>query len=533
MTRLQRFAVNGALLALSTVVMRTVGVAFNAYVSSSVGAESMGLYTLVFSVYGFLITFATSGIGLATMRLCAEAMGKGDPSLLLRSLRRCLLYAALFGSVAALGILLLAHPIGVGLLGDVRTVSSLRLFSLSLLPIALSAVFQGYFNAVSRSAKNALTGVFEQALRIGLTVLALALLLPRGIEYACIALVGGGCIAEVFSALFAFLQFRLDQRKRRPDLLTPAPKGLWRKLLSITLPVSFSTYVRSGLTTVEHILIPRCLAASGQNPDQALASYGAMHGMAIPILLYPAGILSSFTGLLLPEVAESLAKGEERRVRYIAERSITLAFLFAFLAAAVLYLLATPLGDMVYQNAEAGTYVMALVPLVPIMYLDTTVDNLLKGIGEQFYCMCVNVADAGLSVLLVLLLLPRFGAIGYVGVLILSELFNFTLSAVRLHKRIPFHLRPFRDVILPAAVAALGAGATAFLFRASPASVPFVILKALAGIAVIFALYLLTGVLSRERLSFFSKIFCENAPETRSKKGSKARNALDKKESIL
>jgi stage V sporulation protein B len=513
--------------------MRTVGVAFNAYVSSSVGAESMGLYTLVFSVYGFLITFATSGIGLGTMRLCAEAMGKGDPSLLLRSLRRCLLYAAVFGSVASLFILFLARPIGITLLGDVRTVSSLRLFSLSLLPIALSSVFQGYFNAVSRSAKNALTGVFEQALRIGLTVLLLALLLPRGIEYACIALVGGGCIAEVFSAFFAFLQFRFDQRKRRPDVLSPAPKGLWRKLLSITLPVSFSTYVRSGLTTVEHVLIPRCLGASGQNPDEALASYGAMHGMAIPILLYPAGILSSFTGLLLPEVAESLAKGETRRVRYVAERSITLAFLFSFIAAAVLYLLSGALGDMVYQNAEAGTYVMALVPLVPIMYLDTTVDNLLKGIGEQFYCMCVNVADAGLSVLLVLLLLPRFGAIGYVGVLILSELFNFTLSAIRLHKRIPFRLRPFRDVILPGAVAALGAGATAFLFRTAPMTVPLTVCKGVTGILLILVLYLLTGILGRERLSFFRKIFSEEPLTSRPKKGPKGRNSLDKRESIL
>ena len=54
--------------------MRTVSVAFNVYVSGKVGAEGMGLLTLVSSVYSFAVTFATSGINIAVVRLVSSAL---------------------------------------------------------------------------------------------------------------------------------------------------------------------------------------------------------------------------------------------------------------------------------------------------------------------------------------------------------------------------------------------------------------------------------------------------------------------------
>ena len=527
MTKLQRFIMNGFSLALATIFMRTVAVVFNAYVSASVGAEGMGLFSLVSSVYGFFITFATSGIGLATMRLVAEAMGRGDKRGEKHVLYHCLFYALLFGGIASLAIFFLAEPIGMHLLGDGRTVASLRLFAISLLPIAMSSVFAGFYNAKRRSGKNALTQVVEQIIRIFLTVSLLISLLPKGVEYACIALVAGGAIAELLSFVFMVFTYFLDQRRlsflytRKDGDNTDERNGqkrLFGKICSISLPVAFSTYVRSGLTTLEHVLIPRSLMQAGGDKEAALSSYGALHGMAIPILLYPASFLSSFTGLLLPEVAESLARGEKRRLRYIVERSLSFALIFAFLAAGALFLLSEDLGTLVYKNREAGFYIAALVPLVPVMYLDTTVDNILKGIGEQFYCMCVNVLDAGISVLLVLLLLPRFGALGYVGVLLIAEVFNFSLSAVRLYRRIPFALGLVHDIFKPGILVVIASVITRSVFSHFLPSGGLAVLKTVLYLAVSTSFFLLTGVLNKERRAFLRKAIPEKDRSIRQKK---------------
>ena len=86
---------------------------------------------------------------------------------------------------------------------------------------------------------------------------------------------------------------------------------------------------------------------------------------------------------------------------------------------------------------------------MPLMYLDTVTDSLLKGMGEQIYTMNVNIADAAVSVILVRLLVPKFGIFGYIAVLYFAEIFNFALSAARLMKRCRFEFKIFKWFILP------------------------------------------------------------------------------------
>ena len=94
---------------------------------------------------------------------------------------------------------------------------------------------------------------------------------------------------------------------------------------------------------------------------------------------------------------------------------------------------------------------------MPLMYLDTVTDSLLKGMGEQVYTMNVNIADASISVILVRLLVPRFGILGYVAVLYIAEIINFAFSAARLLKRCRFEFKIFKWFILPSALLILTA----------------------------------------------------------------------------
>ena len=157
MTDKKQFLKNGMLLAAVALLMRGVSMLFNAYIVRKVGAEGMGLMSLTMSVYAFAVTFATSGISLAVTRLVAAALGKEEGERARRVIRRAVLYAIAFGGVAALFLYFGADFIALRFLGDMRAAPSLRLLSVSLVPIALSAVYSGYFIAVRRVAHNAVT----------------------------------------------------------------------------------------------------------------------------------------------------------------------------------------------------------------------------------------------------------------------------------------------------------------------------------------------------------------------------------------
>ena len=72
------FIKNAAILTVSSLILRFVGIFFKVWLAAKITAEGIGLYQLVFSVYMFAATFATSGISTAVTRLIAEEICVGS-----------------------------------------------------------------------------------------------------------------------------------------------------------------------------------------------------------------------------------------------------------------------------------------------------------------------------------------------------------------------------------------------------------------------------------------------------------------------
>jgi len=436
MTRFGRFFVNGTILTVVSLLIRGIAVSFNVYVSNTIGAEGIGLYTLITTVYGFALTIATSGINLATTRLISEALGKnGDEnsSEIRCIVRRCIAYSLAFSITTAVVLYTFSELIGIHILRDIRTVTSLKILALTLPPIAVSSALSGYFTAVRRVYKNAGIQIFGQLIKIFATVGLFTVLFSFDTESACIALVVGGAVSEVLSFLVQWILYVYERRnscKEKCDEVYSA--GVKKKLLGIALPVAFSAYVRSALITIEHILIPIGLEKSGSDKTAALASYGTVHSMVFPLVLFPSAILSSFAGLLVPEVSESNAREDKERIDRIVSRVMRAALIFSIGVAGIVGCFANDLGAVIYPETDAGKYIRMIAPLIPVMYIDSSVDAILKGLGEQVYCMGVNILDSALSVVLVVILLPRYGILGYIITVYFTELINATLSITRL-----------------------------------------------------------------------------------------------------
>lgn len=516
----RRFAVNAAWMIAVSLFMRTAGVSFNVYLSRQAGGEVMGLHALLGGVYGLFLTLGCGGIHLGTTRLTAEtaAVSHGrresvedKKEKLRRCLELCLGCAAVCGCGAGLLLFTLSPWIGRVWLGDGRTVSSLRVMALSLPPIALVNALSGYFTAVRRVGRNALCSVAAQVARLILCTYLLSLWLPRGTEAACLSLVLGGALSELLNLCLSLAAFLRDRKKhpegpaeeedgdpsarkadeetsyrkqpserRRVSPALPGSGGMTRRLLRITVPVTLAACLRSGLVTLEHSLIPRGLKAGGASWAAALSSYGMIHSLVLPVVLFPSAFISSFSGLLVPEVAEAHARGDDERVRRFAGRVILPVLVFSFGAAGLLSCFAGEIGRVVCRSDQAVGYIRVLAPLVPVMYVDSSVDGILKGMGEQVYSMAVNVIDALTSVILVSVLIPRLGLQGYIITVYVTETLNTSLSLVRMLKITGLRLPLWRGVIAPLLCICGASGASRLLFAALPETVggiPGLVLK--------------------------------------------------------
>lgn len=424
------FVYNTVVLTVSNLVMRCIGMAFQVWLAGRIGSAGIGLFQLVMAVGGFAMTFAISGIRFGSTRLVSEELGRGSTRGAVAAVGRCVVYALVFGTTAAVFLFTRAEKIGFLWVGDARTVLSLRIMAFEMPFIALSSVLSGYFTACGRVTKPAVVHFLEQLICVSLTAVFL-FLVPRGdVERNCACVTLAGAISDCLSFLMMLGVFIHDVRTH--PRTGEKPSHLMPRLLGISLPLAVSAYTRSGLSTLQNMLIPTQLRVFGMTAAQALSVYGAVHGMAFTIISFPACILQVVAELLVPKLTELQVQGQTIRIRQTCTSLLTKTLLYTSAAAIVLFLAADWLSAYIYKTDDVGFYIRILVPLMPVMFADIIVDGCLKGLGEHVWCMGINILESAVSVVLVYTLLPRYGLPAFIFILYFDELFNFLLSISRL-----------------------------------------------------------------------------------------------------
>lgn len=494
----RRFIQNALLLALVTILLRGVGTGFSIYISNTIGAEGMGLYQLAASVYFLAITLATSGVTIAVTRLVSEQMALGSTRGARSAFRRCFAISLGFGTLAGVLLFFTAEPLGVHFLRDSRTVLSLRLFSAGLPFLSASSVIRGYFLGLSRPVMAVSGDIAEQLVTIAVTVPLLHFFLPSGLEWGCCALVLGSVLAELFSCLYAGMLYL----KSRPPLEGAACTGINRKIAAIALPIAAGNYIRSLLNTLENALIPAGLCRHGADNSGAMAQYGLLKGMAMPMLTFPSVILSAFASLLVPEVSSANAIGDRKKIDFITERCFQATLLFAIWIMAVFFCYSEGICGIFYQEKQVGTILRMLTPLIPLLYLDQIVDSILKGLNQQLAAMKYNTADAVLRVLIIYFLVPLWGIWGYLAMFYAGTIFNASMSIGRLISVSRVRFQAGRWLLRPLAAA----GAASLILRLLPAGLPIVWGIVLMSMAYLLLIFLLNCV-GKEDILWLQKVF--------------------------
>lgn len=508
-SRTRVFFLNAISLTATALIIRAVSVIFNVYISNAAGSEAVGLFSLLGSVYAFSITLATAGINLGTTRLVSEAIALKKESLAKKRAACALMLCTVTGVISSVLLFLLSDLLAKYALGDVRAVIPLKVLSITLTPIAICSCFSGYFTAVRRVKINSAFQLLSQAVRFFTTVFLLSNLAAKDCESACTVLVIGGAVSEFFSFAINFILYLFDRRKLRTSahpIHNEPTHNIIGDLISINLPVTISACIRSALSMIQHILIPRGLYRNGGSWSLALSSYGALHGMALPLLLFPSAFTSAFAGLLIPEISACCAQKDFKRLERTSYRALSLSLFFSVGVAGIMLFFSHELGVTVYKNAEAALYIRVLAPLIPVMYIDSAVDAILKGSGHQVYSMNVNIVDTLAACVFALTLVPMIGIWGYVISIYATEILNTTLSLLKLISVSKIRPKVFRQVFKPiiCIIGATNITRIAFIINPIKNSIFTLIVGISVSLLLYIALLFITRTVTNEETEFLS-----------------------------
>ena len=100
----------------------------------------------------------------------------------------------------------------------------------------------------------------------------------------------------------------------------------------------------------------------------------------------------------------------------------------------LLFIFADTLGNLLYKDSNVGFYIKIFAPLATLIYVDTVVDSVLRGLDAQIGVMIVNICDLIISTSFIYFYVPKLGLIGYIISIYISETLNFVVSLLQLIK---------------------------------------------------------------------------------------------------
>lgn len=470
----KQFLIKGTfLLTAAGILSRLLGFFYRIFLSRSIGAEGIGIYHLILPVFMFCTALASGGIQTAVSRFCAEYYVKKEQKNADRILAAGLAISVSLAILTSLAVYGCADTISVFFLAEPRCAPLLRIAAFSLPFAVIHSCFCGYFVGMKQVKIPAAAQLGEQLIRIAAVLFLYYIMQKNGRPLTVTAMALGQVAGELASALlctFCYLGQKpegMDESRRSgnetdassekyPSRNISSITSECRKILSVSAPLGLNRMLVCVLQGIEAALLPQQLVRSGITSSEALSIYGTLNGMALPLLLFPTAITGSLGVLLLPAVSEARVLDNKRQLSRTIEGSFYVSFLLGVFCFGIFALFGTGIGLMLFDSRMAGRFIATLAWLCPFIYLNTTLVNILHGLGRTFAVSLQNTLGFLGRLAAVILLVPGHGIQGYFLGVFVSQILVFAAALYTLHHSSPLHL-PLTDVFLkPLAACVLG-----------------------------------------------------------------------------
>ncbi len=407
------------------IVSRIIGFFYRIFLSRTIGAESLGLYQLVFPLLGICFSISSSGIQTSISRFVAEAVSscfnkENGEKKARKILGAGLIISSILSLICGLVLFCNAKRISIHILGDERCADLLVILSFCLLPASIHSCINGYYYGKKKALVPSFSQLVEQIARVLGVYLMYLIVSEQGRPLTAIHAVWGIVISEFFGLLFNVTALKLS-----PCNATTSMRYIeaFKKVIIMALPLTLNHTLVHIFSGLENILIPKQLQAFGYLPNHALEIFGVLSGMAISVVFFPSVLTNSLSVLLLPAVSEAKTKKNHALIASTTRKAIAYGLLLGFTFTVIFLISGDFIGNTIFQNALAGNFIKRLSFLCPLMYVYSLLSSILHGLGQPKNVLFINLLASLIRIVMILFLVPYYGIGACLWGMLLSELF--------------------------------------------------------------------------------------------------------------
>ncbi len=409
-------------------VSRFIGFFYRIFLSRLFGAEGMGIYQLISPVLALSFSLTVAGMQTAISKYVAgETISKDYRSSAMHLFTGFIISMAI-SILCTIGIYCYADEIALYFLMESRTAPLLRIISLSIPLATVHSCINGYFYGIRKTTVPAICQLSEQIIRVGSVYVIYYFCLKHHmiptISFAVVGLVIGESASTIVSLIAIRAHFAHVVPNGYDSLLQSNPSAyikIARNLLTLAVPLSLNRIIINFLQSLEAIFIPNRLMSYGYDNATALSIYGVLTGMSLPLILFPSAITNSICVLLLPIVSEADAAENIGTIKKAIHKSIRYGFLLGVIFTVFFLCFGKFLGCLLYQSTLAGSFIIVLSFLCPLMYIASTLGSILNGLGKTSLTFIYSMISLLVRLSFVFWGIPLWGIHGYLWGLLISQ----------------------------------------------------------------------------------------------------------------
>ena len=406
---------NAALLSVFSIIAKVISALYRVPLTSVLGAEGMGMYQLVFSIYALILALTTGGIPVAVSRLTSENNAlKKDSRVVLKNA----LLSVVGTSVVLAALLCVLSGFVARIQGNEGVKSGYYVVAPAVVFVGALSMFRGWFQGNNDVIPTAVSGLFEQVFKLAFGLTLAKILSKYGVIYGVIGALSGVMISEFVALIYIVITYFSRGKIYKINAVESCGKDVRNAILKTSVVFAIAGFIIPFSQFIDGILIVNILKASGESISLATAKYGLYSGTVMSVVNMPVVLSVSLSVAIVPVIASATAKRDIDEIRKKGATAVKLALVISTFAAVMMFAFSDKIIAVLYprlNRAETQTAVRLLRIIsftVPMGALREIYASMIMAIDKTKKIIVNNSFSVALKIAVTAICLQNFNVYG-------------------------------------------------------------------------------------------------------------------------
>jgi len=387
-----------AILAVAGILVKVLGAIFKIPLNALIGVEGLAYYSYAYPLYSLLLVIATAGLPVAISRLVSEKIATNDYKSAQRvfKISRWLMFGVGFVSfvICFFGAEFMAEHI----YKDPGAVLPIKAIAPALIFVPVMSSYRGYFQGRQNMNPTAISQFVEQIVRVGVGLIATALLLDMGLDAAAAGATFGASAGAVGGLVVIALIYKFNGKaiKYHVNHSMKTEKHetngqIIKQILAIAVPITIGASIAPIMTFADSAIVVRRLLDAGFALGEARDLFGELSGYCTTMIGLPQVITQGIAVSMVPAVAAAFKLKNKGELTDSINMGMRISMIVGMPCAVGMCVLAEPVLVFIFGRSKetiaaaihAAPTLQIMCIGVVLMALLSTTNGILQGINKQ------------------------------------------------------------------------------------------------------------------------------------------------------